>query len=68
MITLLDQGGVRVVGPVREAARLNPYAVAARSPGLDEPVTPREYTEALDLARTVVRWVESILASIDPEQ
>jgi len=68
LITLLDQGGVRVVGPVREAARLNPYAVAARYPGLDEPVTPREYTEALDLARTIVRWVESILASIDPEQ
>ena len=47
---------------VREAAMLTDYATFARYPGPGEPVTASEYATALDLARRVVRWAESLLA------
>ena len=49
------------VARVREAVRLNEYAVAARYPGLTEPVSPEEYQESLALAEDTVDWVESIV-------
>lgn len=46
---------------MRDAVRLNQYAVAARYPGIAEPVEPEEYEEALKLAGDAVRWVEDAL-------
>lgn len=61
LINLLEGGGSPPV-TIREAVRLNEYAVAARYPGLAEPVSPEEYQEeALALAKDVVDWIESIV-------
>jgi HEPN domain-containing protein len=40
------------------------YAVAARYPGLAEPVTWEEYKMAVALAEEVVRWVEKALGGL----
>jgi len=42
-------------------ARLTEYAVAARYPGTDEPLTEEERNEAVHLAESVLRWAEDIL-------
>ena len=53
--------GVTIPESIREAAFLSEYAVAARYPGLEEPVTPDELQSAIEKAREVVLWVESIV-------
>ena len=49
-------------GRMREVVRLNQYAVAARYPGVDEPVEPDEYEEAVGLAGYAVEWVRAALS------
>ena len=39
LLTLLEQAGLQLPGDVREAARLTPYAVFTRYPGIAQPVT-----------------------------
>jgi len=46
---------------LRRASILSDYAVESRYPGLAEPVTEREYKEAVDIAKEVVRWAEGIM-------
>lgn len=61
LIHLLERDGQAIPGEVREAARLNHYAVQARYPGVGEPVSEEEYREALATAEVVVRWTERCL-------
>jgi HEPN domain-containing protein len=61
LITILESHGEKAPPDVREAARLNDYAVEARYPGLSEPVPQAEYEEAVELAETTVRWAKSRL-------
>jgi len=61
LLTLVEQGGIRLPEDVRLAASLSDYAVAARYPGPMEPVTEEEYQEAIALAEAVLRWVEQLL-------
>ena len=53
--------GVSVPPDDAYISRLTEYAVAARYPGMDEPVTDDEYHEAVRLAESVVKWAEDIL-------
>ena len=61
LLTLVEQAHRTVPQSIREAARLTRYAVGTRYPGVSEPVTHKEYEEAVILAEEVVHWVESIL-------
>ena len=61
LLTLVEQGERAVPQSIRQSARLTRYAVATRYPGVSEPVTHKEYEEALILAEDVVHWVEGIL-------
>ena len=45
---------------VKQAGVLSDYAVAARYPGLTEPVTYEEYDKAVAIAERAVLWVENI--------
>lgn len=40
------------------------YAVAARYPGVADPVSEQEYLEALSMAEAVVRWAEEMVGGI----
>jgi len=61
LLTLVEQAERAVPKSIRQAARLTRYAVATRYPGVSEPVTHKEYEEALTIAEEVVHWVEGIL-------
>jgi HEPN domain-containing protein len=58
LLTLVEAGGVPIPPPVWEAQRLTRYAVVTRYPGVLEPVTEGEYTEAVTTADAVIRWAE----------
>ena len=60
LLSLVEQAERKVPQSIRQAARLTRYAVAARYPGVSEPVTHKEYEGALILAEEVVHWVESV--------
>jgi hypothetical protein len=59
---LLEAGGVDLPAEVKAADILTQYAVQARYPGWDEPITPEEYRESLQLAARVLFWAEKALA------
>jgi HEPN domain-containing protein len=59
LLGLLEDDGLDLPVWVREAVRLNQYAVAARYPGVVEPVEPEEYEEAF--AEATVVWVSEVL-------
>ncbi len=46
---------------VEDAASLTDYAVMSRYPGDFESVDEEEYTEAVELAKTVLLWAETII-------
>ncbi len=54
----LQADGLEIPAEIREAGRLNRYAVAARYPGTLEPVSAQEHQAALSIASTVVDWAE----------
>ncbi len=58
LLTLLERADVEVPAEVREAETLTPFAVFARYPGFDSPVSHEEYRHALAIAESVVRWAE----------
>lgn len=62
LLTVLGQSGESFPDAVKEASRLTRYAVINRYPGVTEPVTEDEYRGALDIAETVVAWVQERLA------
>jgi HEPN domain-containing protein len=46
---------------LQEAMSLTDYAVSSRYPGDLEPVTEKDYQEALHLAEKVLKWAEKII-------
>jgi len=46
---------------VADAALLTAYAWEARYPGLSEPVTEKEFQEALRQAELVIRWAKTVI-------
>ncbi len=58
LIAELREKGVEIPSVVAEAVVLTGYASEARYPGLEEPVSVEEYSEAVRLAEAVVAWAE----------
>ncbi len=63
LLTNLDQNGIRIPENIRSAAELTNYAVTARYPSPMEPVSEDEYKDALEIAESVMSWVEGFLIS-----
>jgi HEPN domain-containing protein len=61
LLSILEQAGEPIPEPVKKAAELTRYAVITRYPGLAEPVTESHYKEAVEIAETVLAWVEEAL-------
>ncbi|MCX5977553.1 MAG: HEPN domain-containing protein [Coprothermobacterota bacterium] len=61
LVNRIQQAGVQVPEPVRSAVALTEYAVGARYPGLDEPVTRSDWEEALNMANEVLNWAVALL-------
>ncbi len=61
LMDILESVSLQIPPAVKAADGLTSYAVQARYPGWGEKVTEEEYRRALELARRVVSWVESIL-------
>jgi HEPN domain-containing protein len=57
----LRENGLTPPEGIGQAVLLTIYAFEARYPGPGEPVTEEEYKHAVDLAKAVVRWAESLL-------
>jgi HEPN domain-containing protein len=66
LLTLVEQSGQAVPEEVHAAETLTDYAGLTRYPAVLEPVTPAHYTNAVDLATTVVRWPEGIVGYPPP--
>jgi len=60
LLDLLPKGVSLPVAP-STVAELTDFAVSARYPGHYEPVTDEEYTNAVEIARTLVSWTEAYL-------
>ncbi len=63
LLSLIEQGGQDVPNRVKAAGALSDYAVQSRYPGLAEPITEDEYSEALSLAKRLMEWAETIVKS-----
>ena len=61
LITGLRNEGITVPIEVADAAILTSYAWEARYPGLNEPVTEKEFREALRQAELVIRWAKAVI-------
>ena len=62
LFTLLDSKGHSTPQDIWEAVDLTDFAVETRYPGPAEPVTQKEYREAVAMAERVVRWAEKIIS------
>ena len=58
LLRLLNLAGQKIPKYVLKAETLSKYAVSTRYPGLDAPVTRREYRAAIRIAKVVVDWSE----------
>jgi HEPN domain-containing protein len=63
LLSLLDQSGEKIPQYLWIADDLTQYAVETRYPGPAEPVTKKEYCEAVALAAKVVKWTEKIIVA-----
>lgn len=63
LLKLLKETGEDVPDEVLDARELSNYAVATRYPGPAEPVTQKEYREAVKMAERVVKWAEKIISA-----
>ncbi len=61
LLTLVEQTGQAVPELIKQAARLSRYAVAARYPGVVEPVSQEDYREVVSIAEAVVRWAQQMV-------
>lgn len=61
LLNLIIKAGFDVPNSIKQAAILTEYAVAARYPGLSEPVAQEEYREAVRIARHVLTWATKII-------
>ena len=60
LLSLLEETGESLPGIVTQAEELSQYATATRYPTLEQPVTERDYNEAVRVAEAVVRWAEGL--------
>ena len=58
LLSMLERAGETIPGSVRRAGDLTDYATTTRYPGVDQPVSERQYLEAVEVADAVVRWAE----------
>ena len=61
LLSLLEETGEPVPEAIRTTVSLTTYATTTRYPNVGEPVSEREYREAITLADAVVRWAEERL-------
>ena len=61
LLSMLEEHGISIPNTVRRAARLTPYAVDTRYPGVSTPVDEHEYVDAVDIADIVIRWAVEVL-------
>ena len=61
LLSILEEDGETIPDSVRRAARLTPYAVDTRYPGVEQPVSEEKFREAVAIAEAVVRWAEERL-------
>ena len=65
LLVILDSSGECIPDVVRRAANLTRYAVATRYPGMEQPVSEEQYTEAIGDAEAVVLWADERVQSLD---
>lgn len=58
LLSTLEDASERIPTGVRRGARLTAYAVEARYPALKQPVTERDYGDAVETAEAIVSWAE----------
>jgi len=58
LIKTLEDNALNVPDNIKKSASLSVYAVRTRYPGEDEPVTKKEFSEALKLAELVYQWID----------
>jgi HEPN domain-containing protein len=63
LLSLVDPAGPAIPESVKQAVRLTRYAVVTRYPGIAEPVSRKEYEEAVSIAETVIRWAEGVVGA-----
>lgn len=63
LLKLLKDAGEDIPAEVLDAREITSYAVQTRYPGPAEPVTQKEYREALKIAERVVKWAETIISA-----
>jgi HEPN domain-containing protein len=56
-------GDIQRLPELKEAISLTDYAVLSRYPGDLEPVTEKEYIEAVKLAEKVIQWAERSISN-----
>jgi HEPN domain-containing protein len=69
LVKTLEDNGLDVPDDIKRSASLSVYAVRTRYPGEEEPVTKKEFLEALSLAELVYQWVDGKFkeAEVHPE-
>lgn len=66
LLRLAENAGVPIPDEIREAGDLTEYAVTTRYPGMGQEVTEQLYREAMEIARAVVKWAESVVLGEAP--
>lgn len=61
LIKNLEDNNIEVPDNIKKSASLSLYAVRTRYPGTVEPVTKKEFQEALFMAEDVFNWVKKKL-------
>ncbi len=61
LLEIIEAHNVVIPHEVMEAIILSDYAVATRYPGDYEPVGEEEYLRALEIARSVCKWVAGLI-------
>ncbi len=65
LLEIISQAGFEIPEEVLKAMDLTDYAVKTRYPGESEPITDKEYKEALLIAETVYDWVSDAIMRDD---
>ena len=63
LLVVLESSGESIPGCVRRSVNLTRYAVATRYPGIEQPVSEQQYTEAIADAEAVIEWANARLHS-----
>ena len=61
LLVVLEASGESIPEEVRRASSLTRYAVATRYPGIEQPISEQQYTEAIKDAEVVIEWVDARL-------